>query len=47
MSPRVTMSGGLTLDGVAEAKASPNRALSSDVVDQKPSELSMSRLKPP
>lgn len=41
------MSGGLTLNGEAEAKASPKRAPSSDVVDQKPSELSMVRMKPP
>ena len=40
------MSGGLTLYGVAKAKASPNWAPSSDVVDQKPSELPMARLKP-
>ncbi len=40
------MSGGLTLNGEAVAKASPNWAFSSDVVDQKPSELSMARLKP-
>jgi hypothetical protein len=41
------MSGRLTLYGEAEAKASLKWAIVSDIVDQKPGELSMARLKPP
>ena len=45
MSLRVTFSGEVKPLGVAEAKASLNRAIKLVVVDAKPSDLPMSRLK--
>ena len=45
MSLRVTFSGKVKPEGVAEAKASLNRAIQSLCVDPKPSDLSMTRLK--
>ena len=45
MSLRVTFSGKVKPIGVAEAKASLNRAIQSLCVDPKPSDLSMARLK--
>ena len=45
MSLRVTFSGKVKPRGVSEAKASLNRAIKLVVVDAKPSDLPMSRLK--
>ena len=46
MGLRLTVRGKVKPLGVAEAKASPNRANESRAVDPKPSDLSMGRLKP-
>ena len=45
MSQRVTVCGEVNPKGVAEAKASLNRAIQSHAVDPKPSDLAMGRLK--
>ena len=45
MSQRVTLRGKVKPIGVAEAKASPNRAIELQGVDPKPGDLSMARMK--
>ena len=45
MSQRVTLCGKVKPIGVAEAKASPKRAIELQGVDPKPGDLSMARVK--